>query len=114
MDNVGMEQKVLAEQDKDNSWTLLQIERDQLRSQTFLMQKAHAPRACHNPIPAPQHRDAAMRTVLAVKKQGPIPCWKLKTQVVLGQCGSRLESADRCWQLSHPANSALPAAQAHF
>lgn len=52
-----------------------------------------------------------MRTVLAVKKQVAIPCWKLKTRAVTaGQHISSLELADGCWQLSSsysfsPANS---------
>lgn len=52
------------------------------------------------PVPAPQHRDAAMKTILALKKQVAIPCWKPKTQVALGQRVRRLELADGCWQVS--------------
>ena len=97
--NAGSGHKVLAEQHRDHSWTLLPIGSDLLWSQTFLMQKAHAPGACPKPNPAPQHREAAMRTVLAVKKQVAILCWP-KTQVALGQRASRLELADGSWLLS--------------
>jgi len=47
-----------------------------------------------------KHRDAAMRALLAVKKQIEIPYRKPETQVAAGQHASRLELADGCWQVA--------------